>query len=124
MNRILPWWVEGGNESIGLSYVAHGFARFPALSFVAYVGLVTAGSWHFVWGAAKWLGWIPAAVRRDDAWRRKWRWYVLNGISMVLAGVWLAGGLGVVGRGGEVKGWVGRGYDELFKRIPGLGRWL
>ena len=122
VNRILPCWVEGGNESIGLAYVAHGFARFPALSFLAYVGLVGAASTHLVWGWAKWLGWMGG--RDEGAWRRKWRWYGLNAVSLGLAGVWLAGGLGVVGRGGLVEGWVGRGYDELFRRIPGVGRWL
>ncbi|KAI9781255.1 MAG: hypothetical protein M1816_002438 [Peltula sp. TS41687] len=121
VNRILPYCVDGGNESIGLAYVAHGFARFPALSFVAYVGLVGAASVHFVWGWARWLG---GPSREDGAWRRKWRWYGLNVLSAGLAGLWLAGGLGVVGRGGAVEGWVGRGYDELFRRIPGVGRWL
>ncbi|KAI9885323.1 MAG: Trimeric GatFAB AmidoTransferase(AdT) complex subunit [Watsoniomyces obsoletus] len=97
VNRILPLWIEGGNSGIGLSYVSHGFAKDPVTSFVGYTLLIGLASWHVVWGMAK---------------------------CVVLAGVWLAGGLGVVGRGGLVTGWVGRGYDELYKRIPLIGRWL
>jgi len=30
----------------------------------------------------------------------------------------MAGGLGVVGRGGRAEGWVGKGYDVIYSRIP------
>jgi hypothetical protein len=60
----------------------------------------------------------------NRAWRRKRRWYVLNALSAALTGVWMAGGLGVVGRDGAATGWVGRHYDELFRSIPLYGNWL
>ena len=128
VNRLLPWWVEGGSSMIGLGYVGHGFARYPAVSWLAYTGLMVVASWHIVWGAAKWLDWTPDRVR-DGAGagglrRRKRRWYAVNASSALLAALWIAGGLGVVARAGEVQGWVGRGYDELFRRIPIMGRWI
>ncbi len=131
VNRLLPLWVEGGNSGIGLSYVSHGFAKDPGISFVGYTLLIGVASWHFAWGMAKWWGYTPdsstpfrQASAMDRAWWRKRRWYILNAISVGLAGVWMAGGLGVVGRGGLATGWVGRGYDELYKTIPLIGRWL
>lgn len=59
VNRILPWWVEGSSSGIGLSYVSHGFAKDPAISFVGYTVLLAVASWHFVWGSAKYLGYAP-----------------------------------------------------------------
>ena len=55
---------------------------------------------------------------------KKRRRYALNGISAVLAGVWMAGGLGVVGRGGAASGWLAREYDMLYQKIPVLGGWM
>ncbi len=127
VNRVMPLWVEGGSSSIGLEYVAHGFARSPKVAFVGYTVLVGTAAWHFVWGWAKWLGLSPESVVEggvEGGLRRKRRWYGVNAVSAFLAGVWMAGGLGVVGRGGEVKGWVGRGYDELYRKIPIVGGWL
>ncbi|MCJ1254586.1 hypothetical protein MMC24_002401 [Lignoscripta atroalba] len=128
VNRILPLWVEGGSSGVGLQYLAHGFARAPVVAFVAYTSLVAVGSWHIVWGWGKWLGLTPdtgsVGEDVDMGLRRKRRWYGVNGIAAVLAGLWMAGGLGVVGRGGEMKGWVGRGYDELYRKIPILGNWI
>ena len=127
VNRILPLWVEGGSSGVGLQYLAHGFARLPYVATVAYVSLVVVGSWHFAWGWAKWLGLTPdtSGGYGEDVDRklvRKRRWYGVNGVAAALAGLWMAGGLGVVGRGGKMGGWVGRGFDELYRRIPILGR--
>jgi hypothetical protein len=36
----------------------------------------------------------------------------------------MAGSFGVVARGGEALGWVGRQYDEIYRQIPVVGRWL
>lgn len=127
INRILPLWFEGGSSSIGLSYVSHGFARYPALSFVGYTALIGLASWHFVWGGAKWLAWTPHQVPDvgvQGSWKRKWRWYTLNGLSALLTALWMSGGLGIVGRGGPVRGWLGKVYDNLFRRIPIMGRWI
>ncbi|MCJ1289515.1 hypothetical protein MMC34_001048 [Xylographa carneopallida] len=125
VNRVLPLWVEGGSSSVGLQYVAHGFAKDPWVAGVGYAVLVAVGSWHVVWGWGKWLGWTPEEVgweveERERGKRR--RWWVLNGVAALVAGVWMAGGLGVVGRGGEMSGWLGRQYDGLYRRIPILGR--
>lgn len=127
INRVLPLWVEGGSSSIGLGYVSHAFARHPAVSFVGFSALVAVGAWHSVWGWAKWLGLTPAQVTEGGVhgqWRRKRRWYACNGASFALTALWLAGGLGIVGRAGEVPGWVGREYDELYHRIPVIGAWM
>lgn len=129
VTRVLPLWVEGGSSGVGLGYVAHGFARFPKMAFGWHGALVGVGACHFVWGWAKWMGWTPDgrseggdAVERGLS--RKRRWYAVNGVSALLAGLWMLGGLGVVGRGGRMGGWVGRGWDELYRRIPILGRWI
>ncbi len=128
VNRVLPLWVDGSSAGIGLSYVSHGFAKDPATSFVGYTVLIAVASTHLVWGWAKWLGYTPDQTTdpfgANRVRSRKRRWYVINGLSALLAGLWLAGGLGIVGRAGEVGGWVGRSYDELYRRIPIIGRWL
>ncbi|KAI9873846.1 MAG: hypothetical protein M1830_010538 [Pleopsidium flavum] len=127
VNRVLPLWVEGGSSGVGLGYVGHGFARMMGVAGVGYAVFVGVGVWHVVWGWARWLGWTPGQVGEGGVQgqlRRKRRWYVINGVSAVVAALWMAGGLGVVGRGGEVKGWLGRGYDELYRRVPIVGRWF
>ena len=126
VNRILPLWQEGGNANIGLEYVSHGFARHRLLSFMVFVPLTALMSWHVVWGWAKWLGWNPEQVTQggqEGDLRRKRRWYVINAISAGVAALWMAGGLGIVGRGGEAQGWLAKEYDGLFARIPVFGHW-
>lgn len=127
VNRVVPLQVQGGSSSINLSYVSHAFAKHPAVSFAGFGALITVGVWHNVWGWAKYLDWTPAAVTRsgnDGQISRKRRWYVINAVAAVIAGLWMAGGMGVVGRAGEVGGWVGREYDELYRSIPLVGRWM
>lgn len=79
------------------------------------------------WGWAKWLGYTPdqsteTGYRSELS--RKRRWYIINGIAAAVTGLWMAGSFGVVARGGEALGWVGRLYDEMFRKIPILGNWL
>jgi succinate dehydrogenase/fumarate reductase cytochrome b subunit len=127
VNRIIPLWYEGGSSSINLGYVAHGFAKHPAVSFVGFGTLVTVGVFHSVWGWAKWLNWTPSQVTQggvEGQLLRKRRWYVVNAVSAVVTALWLAGGMGVVGRGGAVGGWVGREYDELYSHIPLIGNYM
>lgn len=127
VNRLLPLWQEGGNANIGLEYVSHGFAKHPLLSFAWFVPLIGVMSWHVTWGWAKWLGWNPAQVTeggQEGQIKRKRRWWAVNGVSAVIATVWMAGGLGVIGRGGGALGWLGKEYDMLFSRIPIIGKWL
>jgi hypothetical protein len=124
VNRVLPLWVEGDSSGAGLGFVSHGFARQGVVSFVGYSALIIVGAWHFVWGGANWLGLTPKSVPAEAVEGRKRRWYALNALSAGMAGLWMLGGLGVVGRGGATDGWVGRGYDELYSRIPVVGRWM
>lgn len=133
MNRVLPLRVEGDSSNIGLAYVAHGFARHPATSYVAYAGLLCLGCGHMVWGWAKWIGLAPLAgwnadlkvvgstrnrdedVRRRKRRRRIWLW--VNGTAVVATMLWAAGGLGVVARGGRMDGWLGKAYDEMYASV-------
>ncbi|KAF1812862.1 hypothetical protein P152DRAFT_395894 [Eremomyces bilateralis CBS 781.70] len=127
LNRGLPWIHDGGSSNVGLEYVAHGFAKHPVVSFVGFAGLVGVAAWHFTWGWARWLGWSPSGVAPgvvEYRARRKRRWYLVNAVSVVVAGVWMAGGLGVVGRGGAATGWVGRQFDDLYSKVPIVGKWL
>ncbi|KAG6107109.1 hypothetical protein E4U31_000304 [Claviceps sp. LM219 group G6] len=127
MNRVLPLAVEGDSSNIGLAYVAHGFARHPLTSYVAYLALLGTASGHMVWGMAKWLGWAPST----NSWRgkegvvadkktrrtRRLRWFGVHGVSVGVAALWAVGGLGVVARGGLAEGWVGKVYDGLFGHV-------
>jgi hypothetical protein len=124
--RILPLYAHGDSALINLSYVSHGFALHPFVSFTGFTALVGVGVWHFVWGAAKWLNLAPSQVTSSESQKalvRKRRWYILNGLSAAVTALWLAGGLGVVGRDGKMPGWVGKEYDELYKYMPIIGRW-
>jgi hypothetical protein len=124
--RILPLYAHGDSSLINLNYISHGFALHPFVSFTGFTVMVGVGVWHFVWGASKWLGFAPSQVDSDEEDRalvRKRRWYAINGIAAALTGLWLAGGLGVVGRDGKMPGWVGKEYDELYKYLPIIGRW-
>jgi Protein of unknown function (DUF1691) len=123
VNRVLPWWVEGGSSGVGLGFVSHGFAKHPVMDWVGYAALVGIASGHIVWGCAKWMGWTPVGVGElsSKGKKGKRRWWIINGVSALVAGLWMAGGLGVVARGGKATGWVGKGWDELYARVPLLG---
>lgn len=121
--RILPLYMHGDSSLISLSFVAHGFATHPVLSAAGFAALVGTAVVHFVWGAAHWLGWTPAQVgvyAEQKQLVRKRRWYGINAVAALVSGLWLAGGLGVVGRAGKTGGWVGREFDELYRYIPFL----
>jgi hypothetical protein len=123
--RVLPMYLHGDNSIINLSYIAHGFELHPFVSFAGFTAFVTTATWHVVWGAAKWLGLTPNQVAHLEVDRpviKKRRWYALNAIAAAVAGVWLGGALGVVGRGGATTGWIGRDFDELYAHIPMI-RW-
>ncbi|KAF5512276.1 hypothetical protein CGCA056_v012360 [Colletotrichum aenigma] len=128
VNRVLPLQVEGDSSNIGLAFVAHGFARHPTLSWLAYTGLLLVGCGHMVWGAAKWLGYAPTAmgwsgsgskaIDKKTRQRRRMVWWGLHGATFGAFVVWAAGGLGIVARGGLTTGWVGKLYDDLLDKIP------
>ncbi|KAF2133140.1 hypothetical protein P153DRAFT_363358 [Dothidotthia symphoricarpi CBS 119687] len=126
--RLLPLYQHGDSSLINLSYISHASAIHPYISFTGFSALVGIGAWHFVWGAAKWMGFSPAQVRSSDPQKyliRKRRWYGINFVSALVAGLWLAGGLGIVGRQGKVQGWVGKEYDGLLGSIKSIGtRWM
>lgn len=127
INRVIPLKEHGGSSSVNLSYVSHAFAKHPAVAFTGFSALVGVGVWHFTWGWSQWMGWLPQQVGQggeEGRIRRKKRWYLINGASAVVTMVWLAGALGVIGRGGEARGWLGREYDELNRSIPIVGKWL
>ncbi|KAF1959594.1 hypothetical protein CC80DRAFT_523575 [Byssothecium circinans] len=124
--RIFPVYMHGDNSMISLSYISHGFALHPVVSFAGFTAMVGVGVWHFVWGWAKWLGLSPPQVSDIESKRhliRKRRWYGINAVSALVAGLWLAGGLGIVGRDGKTGGWIGREFDELYNSMPLIGRW-
>lgn len=118
VNRLLPLVKEGDSSSIGLGYVSHGFALRPLTMTIAYAALVGVGSWHIVNGWARWLAVGPETVTGKERIRRSWG---VNLASAVVAGVWMAGGLGVIGTAGKAQGWVGGMYDQIYASIPGFG---
>ncbi|KXT10225.1 hypothetical protein AC579_2954 [Pseudocercospora musae] len=127
INRATPKSYPGGSSNINLDYVSHAFARHPAISFAGFTALLTVGCWHITWGWAKWLGWTPDQSTQMGTKRelsKKRRWYIINGIAAAATVLWMAGSFGVIARGGEALGWVGRQYDEMYKSIPIVGRWM
>jgi hypothetical protein len=127
LNRALPQQIPGGQSNVNLSYVSHAFAKHPVVSYAGFTALIGVGVWHITWGWAKWLGLTPEQVTSqggDRALAKKRRWYTVNGIAALAAGLWMAGGFGVIGRAGLAPGYRGRIYDELYHRIPLLGRWM
>jgi len=73
------------------------------------------------------MRWNPECIREigDEGRRmRKRRVWLLNGVAAAIAGVWMAGGLGVVGMAGPTEGWLGKEYDGLLQRVPLLAKLL
>lgn len=127
VNRLVPLYYDGGSSGVGLGYVAHGFAKHPLVASVGYVALVCVGSWHVVAGLGKWLGFGPEAVTEGGDYgmrKRRRRWWSVQLAAAGTALVWMAGGLGVVGRGGKGAGWEAKGWDELYRRVPIVGEWM
>lgn len=133
MNRGLPLLVEGDSANVGLAYVSHGFAKHPVISWVSFTALLGLGCGHMVWGWAKWwglsqgAGWQlerhtgNAVVDKANKKKRRRKLLVINGVAVVGALVWAAGGLGIVARGGLTLGWVGKLYDGLYEKVPLMG---
>ncbi|KAK6070839.1 hypothetical protein SCUP515_08240 [Seiridium cupressi] len=122
INRVLPLIAEGDSSNIGLEYVSHGFARHGLQPWIAYTLLLTAGAGHMVWGWAKWLGvappmnWRKTTVDKALRKRRSRTWWGINALATLVAGLWAAGGLGVVARAGAADGWIGKVYDGIYAR--------
>lgn len=116
VNRLVPYIYEGGSSSVGLGFVSHGFAKHPWVAWAGYTALVVTATGHFVWGMARWQGWVVDGAGTEK--KAKRRWWTVNGVWVALAGTWMAGGIGVVGRGGRTDGWIGKGYDALYAKVP------
>lgn len=99
---------------MGLGFVSHGFAKHPVVAWAGYTALLGVGVAHIVWGVSRWSGWVPVGSDK----KAKRRWWTINGIAAAFTALWASGGLGVVARGGLAEGWVGKGYDELYSKIP------
>lgn len=126
INRFIPKFAAGGSN-VDLSYVSHAFAKHPVVSYAGFSALLTVGCLHITWGYAKYFGWTPVQVTAVGAERelqKKRRWYTINGIAAALIGLWMAGSFGVIAQAGPAPGWLGKQYDELYKMIPVVGRWL
>lgn len=127
VNRIVPLRVHGGSSAVGLGYVSHAFATHPVVSFFGFAALIIVGVAHSTWGMAKWLRLAPtqvAGIGKEGKLRQKKRWWGVNATAAAIAGLWLAGSFGVVAKGGVATGWVGREYEELYKAIPIVGKWM
>lgn len=117
-------YLHGDNSIINLSYIAHGFALHPLASFAGFTSMIGVAVWHTTWGWAKWLGLTPNQVAQngyDSQVAKKRRRYSINGVAAAVAALWMAGGLGIVGRGGKTGGWIGHEFDDLYKHMPLLG---
>ncbi|KAF2647263.1 hypothetical protein K491DRAFT_614870 [Lophiostoma macrostomum CBS 122681] len=124
-SRILPLYMHGDSSMISLSYISHGFSLHPFISFAGFSALIGIGAWHITWGWARWLGYAPNQITDTDSrrhLRRKRRWYIVNAVAAAVAGLWMGGGLGIVGRGGKTIGWIGREFDELYNSMPLIAR--
>jgi hypothetical protein len=123
MNRVLPLLVEGDSSSIALEFVSHGFAREGLKPWVAYTLLLSIGAGHMVWGWATWLGVAPPTgwkkTTTDPKLRKQRRhmWWEINGVAALVAGVWAAGGLGIVATYGRIGGYLGKVYDKMYDYI-------
>ncbi|KAL6241164.1 hypothetical protein RBB50_011843 [Rhinocladiella similis] len=125
MQRIIPNKVEGSSAGVGLRFFAHGVAHDPWFANAFYAVFVGLASWHFVTGAAKYLRLSREYITEggeSGAVRRKWRGRIVGGVAAVVASLWIAGGLGVVGRAGAGVGWEAKNWDRIYAAVPGLGR--
>ncbi|RMZ91126.1 hypothetical protein DV736_g1636, partial [Chaetothyriales sp. CBS 134916] len=125
--RITPLEVEGGSSGVGLRYFAHGVAKHPIFANTAYATMLSVASWHFVSGAAKYLKLSREYITdggdfgRVKKRRRDW---IISGVAATIAVVWIAGGLGVIGTGGQGAGWEAKQWDKIYEAVPILGRFI
>jgi hypothetical protein len=129
VNRITPQKVDGGSSGVGLRYFAYGVSRHPILANLGYAAMLSVASWHFVGGAAKYLRLSGEYVTDGGdygARRRQRRGWIINAISAVVAGAWIAGGLGVIGRAknGGWAGWEVANWDRIYQAVPIVGKWM
>ena len=127
VNRITPLKVEGGSSGVGFRYFAHGMAKHPLFANAGYAAMLCVASMHFVQGAAIYLKKAPEYITdggdfgRTKKKRRRW---LINGIAATVAAAWIAGGLGVIGRGGAGTGWEAKNWDKIYQAVPIVGKWM
>lgn len=129
VNRITPQKVDGGSSGVGLRYFAYGVAKHPLLANAGYAAMLAVASWHFVGGAAKYLRLSREYVIDGGdygARKRRRRGWIVNAVAAVVAGAWIAGGLGVVGRAkdGGWQAWETANWDQIYKAVPVVGKWM
>ncbi|OCT51001.1 hypothetical protein CLCR_08880 [Cladophialophora carrionii] len=123
--RVTPRRVDGSSASVGLRYFAHGISAHPALGLAAHALLICTASYHFVSGAARFMRLSSEYVvggGEDGRVKRKWRGRIINGVAALMAGIWIAGGLGVVGTSGPGVGWEASHWNAIYKEVPLVGR--
>jgi hypothetical protein len=123
--RLTPKKIDGSSASAGLRYFAHGISSHPWIGLASHAVLIATASYHVVSGGAKFLKLSKEYVTEggeDGKVKRLWRGRIVNGIAALVAGVWMAGGLGVVGMSGRGVGWEASHWDAIFKEVPLVGR--
>lgn len=122
--RMIPKKIEGSSAGVGLRYFAHGVAHDPWVTNIGYSVFVSMASFHFVTGAAKFLKLSKEYITEggySGQMRKKWRGRLINGVAALTAALWIAGGLGVVGRSGKGVGWEATNWDKIYKAVPLVG---
>ncbi|KIV89613.1 hypothetical protein PV10_06999 [Exophiala mesophila] len=122
--RIVPKNVDGSSAAVGLRYFAHGVAHHPWLTNIGYSVFVSVASFHFVTGAAKFLRLSKEYITEpghSGQLTKKWRGRLINSVAALTAAVWIAGGLGVIGRSGMGVGWEAKNWDNIYKAVPLIG---
>ncbi|KAK6347740.1 hypothetical protein TWF718_005572 [Orbilia javanica] len=102
--RLLPFFRDGGSESIGIGFLGHGFVRLRYISWLTYPALAAIGTFHVVQGWARWRGYP-----------KRWKRQTACTIAAV-SGVWLASVVRI-SKIGRAVGHLGRHYDELYNAI-------
>ena len=123
--RITPKKIDGSSASVGLRYFAHGISSHPVVGVATHAFLIATASYHFISGGAKFMKLSREYVTEggeDGCVKRMWRGRIVNGIAATMAGVWMAGALGVVGLSGKGVGWEANHWDAIFKQVPLVGR--
>ncbi|KAK4943002.1 hypothetical protein LTR10_017387 [Elasticomyces elasticus] len=127
MQRVIPKQVDGSSAGVGLRYFAHGMAHDPITANTFYTLFVTIASFHFIGGTAKYLKLSREYITeggQSGAVRRKWRGRIINALAATVAAVWLAGGLGVVGRAGPGSGWEASNWNKIYGAVPLIGKFF
>lgn len=112
---------------MGLRYFAHLVAKHPVIANVGYATFIAVGVWHVIGGSAKWLRISPEYIVEGGdygARRKRKRRRLIGATTLGVYLVWIAGGLGVVGRWGAGTGWEAKNWDRIYASVPLVGKWI